>query len=29
MATPLDSEQVVSYGELFISQVVQQEALPW
>jgi len=27
MATPLDPKQVVSYEELLISQVVQQEAL--
>jgi hypothetical protein len=27
MATPLDSKQVVSFEELLMSQVVQQEAL--
>jgi hypothetical protein len=27
MATPLDPKQVVSLGELLLSQVVQQEAL--
>ena len=27
MATPLDSKQVVSFEELLLSQVVQQEAL--
>jgi hypothetical protein len=27
MATPLDPKQIVSFGELLMSQVVQQEAL--
>jgi len=28
MATPLDPKQVVSFEELIMSQLVQQEALP-
>jgi hypothetical protein len=27
MATPLDSKQIVSFEQLLVSQVVQQEAL--